>query len=123
MHEQAQPPVCRTSNWHICNFAFRQRGSLSIWVDPETLWQAERTGKGGRRPVFSDAAIQTCLTLRVLFGLPLPQTSGLVASLLELAGWTGRCLITARCRGGRSTWRFKSPNARAQVICANLELD
>lgn len=35
---------------------------------------------------FSDSAIQTCLTLKVLFGLPLRQTVGLVASLIELAG-------------------------------------
>ena len=30
--------------------------------------------------------IQTCLTLRAFFGLPLRQTTGLGASLLELAG-------------------------------------
>ena len=36
--------------------------------------------------MFSAAAIQTCLTLRALFGLPLRQVSGMVASLLALAG-------------------------------------
>jgi hypothetical protein len=35
---------------------------------------------------FSDAAIQTCLTLKALFGLPFRQTEGLVGSLLRLAG-------------------------------------
>ena len=34
----------------------------------------------------SDAAIQACLTLKALFGLPLRQTTGLGASLLKLAG-------------------------------------
>ena len=34
---------------------------------------------------FSDAAVQACLMLKGLFGLPLRQTSGLVASLLKLA--------------------------------------
>jgi len=38
----------------------------------------------GRQPL-RDAAIQTCLTLKALFGLPLRQTTGLVASLIELA--------------------------------------
>ena len=66
--------------------ALKQRGSLGIWFDPETQWQAEATGKRGRQPVFTDAAIQTCLTLRALFGLQLRQTTGLVASLLKLAG-------------------------------------
>jgi hypothetical protein len=36
--------------------------------------------------VFTDAAIQACLTLKALFGLPLRQTTGMVASLLDLAG-------------------------------------
>lgn len=34
--------------------------------------------------MFSDAAIQVCLTLKALFRLPLRQTTGMVASLLEI---------------------------------------
>ena len=49
-------------------------------------WQAEPTGKRGRNPTFTDAAIQFCLSVKALFGLPLRQTSGMVESLLELAG-------------------------------------
>lgn len=64
----------------------KQRGSLQIWFDPETVWLAEPSGKQGRPATFTDAAIQACLTLKALFGLPLRQTTGLVASLLELAG-------------------------------------
>ena len=80
------PPTFRTTNWHSYNAALRQRGSLSIWFDPGTRWLAEPTGKRGRQPTFTDAAIQTCLTLKTLFGLPLRQVAGMVASLLELAG-------------------------------------
>lgn len=80
------PPIYRTTNWRAYNSALRQRGSLSIWFDPEAQWLATPTGKRGRHAVFSDAAIQTCLTLRALFGLPLRQATGLVASLLALAG-------------------------------------
>ena len=65
--------------------ALRQRGSLSIWFDPVTQWLAAPTGKRGRQAVFCDAAIQTCLTLRALLGLPLRQVTGMVASLLALA--------------------------------------
>ncbi len=43
------------------------------------------SGKRGGQPVYSDAAVQACLTIKVLFGLPLRQTSGFVASLLKLA--------------------------------------
>lgn len=81
-----KPPTYRTTNWHDYNAALARRGSLAIWFDPETQWLAAPTGKRGRQPVFTDAAIQACLTLKALFGLPLRQTTGMVASLLELAG-------------------------------------
>ena len=56
------------------------------WFDPEKAWVPAPTGKRGRQQSFSDAAIQTCLTLKVLFGLPLRQTTGFVQSLLRLVG-------------------------------------
>ena len=49
-------------------------------------WLAPHDGKPGRPAVFSDAAIQFCLTIKVLFKLPLGQTTGMVASLLKMAG-------------------------------------
>jgi len=36
-------------------------------------WEAEPAGKRGRQPDYSDAAIQTCLTMRVLSGMALRQ--------------------------------------------------
>lgn len=102
-----KPPTYRTTNWHDYNAALARRGSLAIWFDPEMQWQAAPTGKRGRQPMFTDAAIQTCLTMKGegraengpvdrfqprtgeapgRFGLPLRQTTGMVASLLELAG-------------------------------------
>jgi hypothetical protein len=78
-------PTYRTTNWRAYSAALRQRGSLLIWFDPEMDWMAAPNGRRGRPATFSDAAVQTCLMLRALFGLPLRQTTGLVASLLELA--------------------------------------
>ena len=66
--------------------ALKQRGSLHIRFDPETVRLAEPSGKRGRPATVSDAAIQACLTLKALFGLPVRQTTGLVASLPELTG-------------------------------------
>lgn len=79
------PPSYRTTNWHAYNATLRQRGSLLIWFDPETKWLALPSGQRGRPATFSGAAIQACLMLKALFGLPLRQTTGLVASLLKLA--------------------------------------
>ena len=47
-------------------------------------WEAAPTGKRGRQPDYSDAAIQICLTMKVLFGIALRQTTGFVESLLGL---------------------------------------
>ena len=50
------------------------------------IWLAPHEGRPGRPPVFSNAAIQFCLSIKVLFKLPLRQTAGMTASLLHLAG-------------------------------------
>lgn len=36
-------------------------------------WKATPTGQRGRQPDYNDAAIQTCLTIKVLFGMALRQ--------------------------------------------------
>ncbi len=66
------------------NAALKARGSLSIRLDKCMVWFAPASGKRGRSPKFSDAAIQFCLTLKNLFGLALRQTTGLVESVLQL---------------------------------------
>ena len=48
-------------------------------------WIAPHDGSPGRPAVFSAAAIQFCLTIKVLFKLPLRQTTGMVGSLLKMA--------------------------------------
>ena len=83
------PPIYKTKNWSAYNEALKQRGSLTIWFDPDMAWVPAPTGKRGRQPQYSDAAIQTCLSMKVLFGLALRQTTGFVESLLRLVdlGW------------------------------------
>ncbi|GBQ23367.1 transposase [Gluconacetobacter sacchari DSM 12717] len=80
------PPRYRTTNWSSYNASLKKRGSLTVWFDPSMTWEGLPTGRRGRQPGYSDAAIQTCLTLKVLFGFALRQTTGFVESLLRLAG-------------------------------------
>jgi len=80
------PTRYKTTNWSSYNDSLKRRGSLSIWFDPEMVWVPPPSGKRGRQQNFSDAAIQACLTLKVLFGLPLRQATGFVQSLLQLIG-------------------------------------
>lgn len=79
-------PRYRTTNWKQYNAALKARGSLTIWLDRGMSWFAAASGKRGRSPQFSDAAIQFCLTIKNLFGLALRQTTGFVQSLLALSG-------------------------------------
>ncbi len=80
------PTAYTTKNWSHYNRALKQRGSLSIWFDAAMTWDALPSGKRGRQQTYSDAAIQACLTIKVLFGLPLRQTTGFLESLLDLIG-------------------------------------
>ena len=80
------PARYRTTNWSSYTASLRKRGSLLIWLDREMTWLAPPDGSPGRPAVFSDAAIRFCLTIKVLFKLPLRQTTGMVASLLKMAG-------------------------------------
>lgn len=78
------PTEYQTQNWPSYNAALQRRGSLSIWFDPEMTWEPQPNGKRGRKQQFSDRAIQTYLTMKVLFGIPLRQTTDFVESLLQL---------------------------------------
>ena len=66
--------------------ALTRCGSLMVWFDADMAWAAQPTGKRGRKPSYSNPAIQTCLTMKVLFGMALRQTTGFVESLLCLIG-------------------------------------
>ena len=80
------PIRSRTLNLFSYNASLRESGSLTVWFDPGIAWRAAPSGRRGRQQTFSNAAIQPCLTIEVLFGLPMRQTTGFVASLLKLAG-------------------------------------
>ena len=62
-------PLLRTTNWPSYSQALKRRGSLMVWLDPEMAWFAAPGGKAGHPGRFSAAAIQFCLSVKVLFGL------------------------------------------------------
>lgn len=107
------PARYRTMNWSSYNDALRKRGSLLIWLDKEMTWLAPHDGSPGRPAVFSDATIQFCLSIKVLFKLPLRQIVGMVTSLLHLAGldWPVPDFSTL-CRR-QKTLAVQSPYRRA----------
>ena len=56
--------------------ALKRSGALTICFDPAMTWEAAPTGKRGRQRDYSDAAIQTCLSMKVLFGMALSRSAG-----------------------------------------------
>ena len=74
----------RVRNWPEYEAGLRARGDVEIWFDEEAIhaWKSPPTGKRGAQPRYSDTAIVTVLTLRLLFHLPLRQAEGVVVSSL-----------------------------------------
>lgn len=91
----------RTTNWPEYNRSLQSWGSLTIWMSPDILWLDNvRSGAKGRPKVYTDAAIQAILTLKVLFKLVLRKARGLVSSLLKLLAldWPVPCFSTVSRR-------------------------
>jgi Transposase DDE domain len=83
----------RVKNWHAYDQSLRDRGDITLWISQDAIdaWRAPMTGQRGAQPVYADLAIQSVLTLRLLFRLPLRQTEGFLRSLLTLMGVTLPC--------------------------------
>lgn len=76
-------------NWREYNQALVDRGRIEFWISAEAIaaWEERRrTGKRGKPMFFSPTAIETALTLQQVFGLPLRQTEGFLASILARLG-------------------------------------
>ncbi|MFK7742407.1 MAG: transposase [Planctomycetota bacterium] len=66
------------SNWSDYDRSLVERGHLTIWLSPGAIvrWGAKPMRRRGEQPQYSDLAIETALTLRLLFQLPLRQVEG-----------------------------------------------
>ena len=76
----------RVRNWAEYEKGLRQRGDITIWFDEDAIkaWNAVPNGKPGGQSKYSDLAIVTALTLRILFKLPLRQAEGFLTSLVRI---------------------------------------
>ena len=78
----------RVRNWVSYERALICRGNITIWLSRAAIaaWKPEGTRTRGAPPKYSDLAIETALTLRLLFHLPLRQAEGFLTSLFHLMG-------------------------------------
>ena len=78
----------RVQNWAKYERGLVRRGDITIWLSPAAIaaWSPVKSGLPGGQLKFSDLAIETTLTLRLTFGLPLRQAGGFLRSLFGLLG-------------------------------------
>jgi Transposase DDE domain len=79
-------PAYRIRNWSQYNDALVRRGSLTLWVDQDTLqaWRHPGPNQQGAQFQYSDLAIECLLTLRAVYHLTLRATEGFACSLFDL---------------------------------------
>ena len=73
----------RVRNWRAYEEGLRRRGDLTIWLSEEAIkaWRAPASGKPGGQRIYANIAIQTALTVRLVYHLALRQTEGFLRSL------------------------------------------
>ena len=73
----------RVGNWPDYDRALVQRGDVTLWLTPNAIaeWETAGIGKRAGQRQYSDVAIETALTLRLIFHLPLRQTEGFLRSI------------------------------------------
>jgi hypothetical protein len=76
----------RVTNWADYDKALVRRGDITLWISEDAVdaWAPKRSGKRGAPRKYSDLAIETALTLRLVYGLPLRQAEGFLRSLLAI---------------------------------------
>ncbi len=73
-------------NWPKYERALVRRGDVTLWLSADAIaaWKPASSGRRGGQRKFSDCAIETALTLRLVFGLPLRQAEGFLRSVLSV---------------------------------------
>ena len=76
----------RVANWPAYNQALVRRGDVTVWLSAEAIaaWTPGRSGRPGGQRRYSDLAIETALTLRLLYHLPLRQAEGFLHALFGM---------------------------------------
>ena len=76
----------RVANWPAYNRALVRRGDVTVWLSSEAIvaWTPRRSGRRGGQRRYSDLAIETALTLRLLYHLPLRQAEGFLHALFGM---------------------------------------
>ena len=97
----------RVANWAAYNQALVRRGDVTVWVSSDAIaaWTPGRSGRRGGQRRYSDLAIETALTLRLLYHLPLRQAEGFLHALFGMMPSTSPPPTIRRSPGAVSNLR------------------
>jgi hypothetical protein len=75
------------------------RGALTVWLSDAALeaWRAPTSGRPAGQRTYSDLAVETALTIRMVSHLPLRQAEGFLRSLADLLRLDGEIGHAAVC--------------------------
>ena len=76
----------RVANRPAYNQALVRRGDVTVWLSSEAIatWTPRRSGRRGGQRRYLDLAIETALTLRLIYHLPLRQAEGFLHALFGI---------------------------------------
>lgn len=113
----------KISNWSQYNKSLINRGSITFWMDDKAItnWiNKERHGGRGRSNQFSELAIETSLTLKSLFNLPLRATEEFINSIFSLMGLNlaspGYSCMSKRAKTVNIQYKRASTGAVSHVV-------
>ena len=107
----------RVRNWREYEAGLRNRGSLTVWISLTAgklvNWDAPRPRrrKPGRQRKYSNHAIETAVTLGMVFHLSSRQSEGLLRSLFALMKLDNDVPDHTTIRGARRSW-VRSPSTK-----------
>lgn len=86
--QDKEKAVYKLRNWSDYNASLKNRGKLTIWLsdDVNASWLYDGIQKPGGEVIYSDVAIEFCLTIKHLYGLGYRQTEGFVEDIFSLLG-------------------------------------
>ena len=78
----------RVGNWAEYDRALVRRGDVTLWLTSDAIatWAAAGVGRRSGHLQYSDLAIETALTLSLIFHVPLRQTEGVLTSIFGMLG-------------------------------------
>ncbi len=113
----------KIANWADYNRALVNRGSITFWIDEQSVkhWYcAEHHGGRGRGFHFSDTAIETALMIKAVFGLPLRATEGFLNSVFALMNLPcrspGYSCLSKRAKTVEVQYKRRSSGPIAHVV-------